>query len=151
VLSNQVTDQPAVDWQPKRMRLRYAGTCSSCAAALPAGTQAWYDPARHKVRCADCPTTQPQGPQPAVGLEVGLADPVERGVAGNSARREYQRRSDRRIARSEAAFAADAAWRAQVKLDRPLLGRLAAITAKPSRGPEPQHVTAWKGATANKK
>jgi len=50
--------------------------------------------------------------------------------------------------RAEAAFAADAAWRAQVKQDRPLLGRLAvAITAKLNRGPEPQHVTAWnKGA-----
>ena len=35
----------------KRMRLRYAGTCRVCAAALPAKTEAIYERETKTVRC----------------------------------------------------------------------------------------------------
>lgn len=62
------------------MRLRYAGTCRLCAESLPARSFAVYEPATTTVRCVECPR------------EVIAPD----GVAGVSARREYERRkSDR--------------------------------------------------------
>jgi hypothetical protein len=44
----------APDQQPKRMMLRYAGTCCTCVAALPAGTLAVYDRVNHLVSCLAC-------------------------------------------------------------------------------------------------
>jgi hypothetical protein len=44
----------APDQQPKRMKLRYAGTCCACAAVLPAGTHAVYDRVRRLVTCLAC-------------------------------------------------------------------------------------------------
>ena len=38
----------------KLMRLRYAGSCETCNATLSAGTTAWYDRSRRKVRCQSC-------------------------------------------------------------------------------------------------
>lgn len=38
----------------KRMRLRYAGHCRVCGAALPAGTDAVYERATRTVRCLEC-------------------------------------------------------------------------------------------------
>lgn len=50
----------------------------------------------------------------------------------------------RRLAKLEADVDADTAWRAEVKAAHPILGRVAAaVTAKPTVGPEPQHVKAW--------
>lgn len=65
----------------RQMRLRYAGTCRVCGAALPAGTDAVYDRDTRIVRCVQC--------------EVTTAS-VDVGVAGGSARREYERRKQNR-------------------------------------------------------
>ncbi|WP_169164151.1 nuclease-related domain-containing protein [Cellulomonas taurus] len=76
----------------KTMRLRYAGRCRLCAAELTAGTTAVYDRASKTVRCVACC----QG-------EATTVAPVDTGIAGASAAREYQRRSERREQRIRAA------------------------------------------------
>lgn len=68
----------------KRMRLRYAGTCRHCGAALPAGGDAVYERDLGTVRCVDCP---------------GAGREADADVAGASARREYERRKQNREAR----------------------------------------------------
>lgn len=96
------------------MRLRYAGTCTGCATALPARTAAIYDRRTKTVRCLDC---QPSAKEPATpgGADVRyelpvsegvegpvhqpgpqLASPTTAGTAGASARREFERRKARR-------------------------------------------------------
>lgn len=67
----------------KEMNLRYAGVCASCGEGIPQGARAVYDSTARTVRHIDC--------------EAG----VDRGVAGASAHREYERRKakdDARIA-----------------------------------------------------
>jgi len=64
------------------MRLRYSGTCGSCATSIPAGSDAFYDSASKSVYCLSCDTTD-----------------VSSGVAGASARRENERRRVARDAR----------------------------------------------------
>lgn len=54
------TDEP----EAKRLRLRYAGTCTVCETDLPARTTAIYDRGSRTVRCLDC------------GPTGNLADPV---------------------------------------------------------------------------
>ena len=121
---------------PRLMRLRYAGACDRCETALPAGTTAWYDRAAKRVRCQACQES------PA---EAGAVPAISSGAAGSSAAREYERRAQRHHLRAQAAIAEDARWREQVKQEHPVLGRIAAaVTAKPTEGPEPQHVAAWK-------
>jgi hypothetical protein len=117
------------------MRFRYVGFCEICDVRLAAGTSAWFDPSRKKVRCRGCAEVSVSA-QPA---------PPSVGTAGGSAAREYERRSVRHHNSVEAAVARDAVWREQVKKDHPLLGRVAAaVTAKPDVGSEPRHVAAWK-------
>ncbi|GAA1928754.1 nuclease-related domain-containing protein [Nocardioides marmoribigeumensis] len=90
----------------KRMRLRYAGTCSECTATLPAGTQAIYDRVTRSVRCLthdDPPATlgpvEAEAP-PSTPLEEPTPDPspaeLDCGTPGASARREYERRRTKR-------------------------------------------------------
>ncbi|WP_301114122.1 nuclease-related domain-containing protein [Microbacterium sp.] len=69
----------------KRMRLRYAGACRLCEAPLDIGTDAVYERGTRTVRCVQCPNA----PEP-VELEP------ESGIAGTSARREYERRKRNR-------------------------------------------------------
>ena len=94
----------------KRMRLRYAGTCRLCGAQLPAGLLAVYERTTKSVRCLDGPAPAPApagtvGPVGSVQSEALLAGPVppgisapgqaadgDPGVAGASARREFERR-----------------------------------------------------------
>ncbi|HMJ76446.1 MAG TPA: nuclease-related domain-containing protein [Iamia sp.] len=86
----------------KRMRLRYAGTCAGCAAPLDAGTTAWWDATARQVTCVACQAAMPAVAMPAVDVvpagatRVPPSDPLDRGVAGASARREGERRSARR-------------------------------------------------------
>ena len=77
----------------KRMKLRYAGVCRLCGTVLPAGTDAVYERSTRTVRCIECQT--------AVEVETSVeTDPTligegadaDGGVAGSSARREYERR-----------------------------------------------------------
>ncbi len=76
----------------KQMRLRYAGACRLCGASLPAGTEAIYVSATKNVRCLECATEATETMSP--GLKAPFDDSLsaEPGVAGASARREYERR-----------------------------------------------------------
>ena len=71
----------------KQMRLRYAGACRLCGVSLPAGTVAIYESETKTVRCVEC-ATEPH--------ELGRPDDEsvspDFGLAGSSARREYERR-----------------------------------------------------------
>lgn len=113
-----------------------------CAAGLGKGSEAWYDPASKRVRCPTCSAADGSSTE-----QVPDAPPIEvleHGVAGASAQREYERRSVRRLAKIEAEVAADTAWRTEAKHAHPILGRIvAAATAKPTLGPEPQYIKAW--------
>ena len=125
----------------KLIRLRYAGSCETCNATLSAGATAWYDRSRRKVRCQSCLPPAPE------------AQPFSSGTAGDSAAREYQRRSERHQQKVQTELAKDAAWRKQVKHDRPILGGIVSfVTPKPVAGPEPHHVKAWEtGADGERK
>lgn len=72
------------------IRLRYSGRCSQCAGALPAGTNAWWNPESRETTCVACcdgaTTTQSSATDAAHLI----------GDAGASARGEYERRHDRR-------------------------------------------------------
>lgn len=105
------------DHVPATMRLRYAGTCRSCATALPAGTMAVYDRISKTVTCSACslePAVEPgvaSSGTAAGGAVTELvaaesiatepqAEPeIFAGVAGASARRENERLSAKREAR----------------------------------------------------
>lgn len=75
----------------KRMPLRRDDTCATCAAAIAAGTTAWWDASARRVTCASCHDAPSMSPP-----EVSVPPEVDRGVAGASARREGARRSDKR-------------------------------------------------------
>ena len=75
------------------MKLRYAGVCRLCGTGLPARTEAIYERPIKAVRCVACPTgaviaevETEAAPGPVDAIEVAA------GVAGSSARREYERR-----------------------------------------------------------
>ena len=120
----------------KVMRLRYAGRCRTCALALPAGTSAEHDRASKTVQCLGCAaapapaaqraTMPPESPTSAV--EVGTLHNEEpeivSGMAGASARREYERRSIKREERVRAAH--------------PKIGGFLLAISE-----EPQSTTAW--------
>jgi hypothetical protein len=71
-----VTDGP--------IRLRYPASCLICGSELPRGSYALWDRERKSATCLSC-------------LEPAKAEePIDRGNAGDSAAREWQRRHDRR-------------------------------------------------------
>lgn len=78
----------------KHLRLRYAGSCVQCRAPLAKGAEALYDRRLKTVRCVTCPAEQDGEPEP----------PIDVGVAGASARREYERRASGREARVKDRF-----------------------------------------------
>lgn len=78
------------DEDDKRLKLRYAGTCRLCGTDLPERTEAIYERTTKTVRCVECqaaPTTETviEACKPSAGS-------ADTGVAGSSARREYERR-----------------------------------------------------------
>jgi hypothetical protein len=77
----------------KRMKLRYAGSCRLCGRQLAAGEEAIYERETRTVRCVDCASA-------IAGEDHSTA---ETGIAGASARREYERRRDSREQRIRAA------------------------------------------------
>jgi hypothetical protein len=87
-------DEPDV---PKRrpFRLRYDGQCGLCGRALARGTSAVWDPGARKLHCIVCP---PAADSPYVPKPVQEAVPLELGVAGRSARSEFERRANKRHA-----------------------------------------------------
>lgn len=99
----------------KKMRLRYAGVCTSCGADLPVGTPAIYDRASKSVSCLECPTKPRSEVDDVAVPERQLAessatpslnarevDLPPAGVAGASARREFERRRANREQRIRA-------------------------------------------------
>lgn len=83
------------------MRLRYPGVCRLCGIDLPARADAVYDRATKSVRCWECRSeSSSSGNHESDGDETGVIAGVpnsgvsydEGGVAGSSARREYERR-----------------------------------------------------------
>lgn len=97
------------------MRLRFAGTCRVCGIELPARVEAIYERTSKTVRCL----THVE----ADGAE-GVAEPIDIGTPGASARREFERRKAGRERR--------------VRAKHPKIGGLLhALTD------EPQSTTAW--------
>lgn len=82
-MTESVEEPEPVD---RRMKLRYAGVCRLCRANLPAQQEAIYESSTKSVRCVECAAVI-VGDEPAT---VDLLD--DGGVAGSSARREYERR-----------------------------------------------------------
>jgi len=77
----------------KRVRLRYDGTCLLCGAHLKKGIFAMYHQPTATVRCLECPSESTTKELP----------PLDQGIAGASANREYQRRKairEERVRRS---------------------------------------------------
>ena len=108
----------------KRMKLRYAGVCRSCGVEIPAGVIAVYDKVAKNVTCAGCTHEAPVAPVPvgAAAPVVPEPEPVDAaevvvGVAGASARREYERRKindERHVAE----------WKERVHSKHPVFGGL---------------------------
>jgi Nuclease-related domain len=95
----------------KRIKLHYAGSCRSCVTQLPAGTLAVYDRAGKNVCCLSCfdsgvaaveptdlPVASPPEPEHSGPLPTEAPTSILTGAAGASARREQQRRKDKREA-----------------------------------------------------
>lgn len=88
-MTEQPEPEPPSD---KRMKLRYAGICRLCGMELPARTDAIYERSTKTVRCVECQANEADAT--ALPTEQGsvVPDPEHAGVAGSSARREYERR-----------------------------------------------------------
>jgi hypothetical protein len=103
-------------------RVKYDGTCSRCGIALRAGVVAVYDRSTRTIHCVACPV----GDSPAAVAPEPRTPALDAGVAGGSARREYERRKLNRETRIRGRIG-----------DR--IGRVVlAVTA------EPQSTRAWK-------
>lgn len=75
------------------MKLRYEGVCRLCGTELAARTDAIYERATKTVRCVECPTEISEAAaEPEVAPNPVELFPEVTGVAGSSARREYERR-----------------------------------------------------------
>lgn len=128
------------------MELRRPDRCAECAAELAAGTEAYWHRSRRVVICADCYLPSEAQARPAHATSSPeSADDAPAGVAGGSAQREYNERAQREMARKQKAVADDEEWRATIKAERPVLGRVVtAFTPKPEVGSESQSTAAWK-------
>lgn len=135
----------------KLMNIRRAGSCADCGAELPAGTSAYWVATERVVRCVECGgsatvdsvTATPA--EPMAPIAVAPSPAADRDIAGGSALHEYDRRSTKERAKKEQKVAEDAEWRAAIREERPVLGRIAAaLTPKPVITPESQSTKAWK-------
>ena len=146
----------------KFMKLGRDDSCVVCTVATPVGTWAHWNATDRTVTCVDCQSfvLQPVGAVKAVmrapAAPKAMATDVlpasipatevvvEVDVAGRSALTEYNKRSVRERARTEQKINADAVWRVELRERRPILGRVvAAMTPKPTHGPESQSTKAW--------
>lgn len=146
----------------KLMTLRREGVCVDCQQETAAGTRAFWFADERVVRCFGCvehpAATQPSAraeqlvhaassPNPAEhrSSESSQLDESTVDVAGESAQREYEKRSARERTKKKRRVAEDAAWRAEMKAQRPVAGRIVtALTAKPKITAESQATRAWK-------
>jgi hypothetical protein len=122
----------------KTMALRRDDRCSSCAAALAAGTTAQWDSTARIVTCLTCAESgrEPELPGGPVTAELtkpvpeSAPPPIDAGTPGASARKEYERRSAKREQRIEETWGTGR------------IGRIAKFLSD-----DPQSTTAWaKGA-----
>jgi len=127
------------------LALRRSDSCACCGSALTVGDRAAWDNLTKKVTCLPCLDSLPVAAQPAAEVEPSVRPrALERGTAGRSVAREAERRFERHRQRQENRIAADHEWRARVKAEHPITGRLhAALTPKVRAQPAPQHVRAW--------
>ena len=110
----------------RSIRVRYAGTCSGCGASLTAGTTASWEKDGKLIMCVHCQDAtqvQPLDPDAVASGPTVQPAPIA-GVAGDSARLEYERRHDRREQHIDQKY-----------------GRLAGVVKFVV--PEPQTTTAW--------
>lgn len=88
-----MTEQPEPEPLPdKRMKLRYAAVCRLCSTELPARTDAIYERSTKTVRCIECHSSPADATAPSAEHSQIVRVPEDVGVAGSSARREYERR-----------------------------------------------------------
>lgn len=88
-----MTEQPEHEPLPdKRMKLRYAAVCRLCSTELPARTDAIYERSTKTVRCIECHSSPADATAPLAEQSQIVPVPEDVGVAGSSARREYERR-----------------------------------------------------------
>ena len=97
----------------REMRLRYAGRCVQCGADLPQGTLAIYNSIAKKVRHLDCAGAEAPSNAKPESPTLPPTTEIDRGVAGASAMREFQRRQandairhESRVAQSKAGIEA---------------------------------------------
>jgi hypothetical protein len=81
----------------RQITLRYAGTCVHCGASLVPGTSALWDSTARTVQCVRCPDHDATLRE--LKTENKHRDARARGIAGGSARREYERRRSQRAER----------------------------------------------------
>ncbi len=106
-MSDALATPPAI----KRIKLRYAGTCARCGAGLAAGEPADYNRTSKTVSCVSCeprralddPAAVTAAPRHAITPEPAPQLEAVDGVAGGSAKREFERRHDARQERVQAA------------------------------------------------
>lgn len=148
----------------KLMKLGRDDVCVECQRAVEVGTTAYWFAAERAVRCVECyppadavgrigpvedldASALPSPPVPADGFnpDASTTSDKERiDVAGGSAQSEYDKRSAREVAKKKKRVAEDTEWREAVKVQRPVLGRIAsALTPKPQITPESQATKAW--------
>lgn len=93
------------------MKLRYAGTCSRCGRRLAVGELADYDRTSKTVACVNCaprralddPAAVSSAPRHAITPDLPPELEVVDGVAGGSAKHEFERRHDARQERVQTA------------------------------------------------
>ncbi|CUR55078.1 conserved hypothetical protein [metagenome] len=88
VIDTVLSMDDAVLPDEKRMRLRYAGSCRACGVALAAKTEAIYERSTKTVRCL--------GHDASVVDVTAVEEPINAGIPGGSARREFERREGNR-------------------------------------------------------
>jgi Nuclease-related domain. len=110
-LNGRVSDATATPPAVKRMKLRDAGICARCGAELAAGELADYDRTSKTVSCVSCeprralddPAAVSAAPRHAITPDLAPELEIVDGVAGGSARHEFERRHDARQERVQTA------------------------------------------------
>jgi hypothetical protein len=78
----------------RQWRVKYDGVCARCGTPLLRGTPAVWDRTTRAIQCIECPSSIP----------AAMPTPVDSGVAGASAQREFERRKAKRDARIDERF-----------------------------------------------
>jgi hypothetical protein len=76
-----------------KWRVKYDGVCSNCGIQLRAGAVAVYERSTRSIHCVQCPA------EAAASRPLEGSKPIDTGVAGASALREYERRKASREVR----------------------------------------------------